>query len=189
MHEPSKTHNGHLTSGRVLARNSVWNLIGFVVPMLVAVFCIPILIRGLGKERFGLLTLAWALIGYASLFDLGLGRALTQQVAEKLGSNQHADIPALVWSSLLLMAILGVFGMLVLGFLSPSLVHRGLRIPHELQTETLKSFYLLALSIPAVVGTAVLRGVLEAWQRFDLTSAVRACMGTLTLAGPLLVIP
>src|SRR5215472_10790399 len=102
MHEPSKTHNGHLTSGRVLARNSVWNLIGFVVPMLVAVFCIPILIRGLGKERFGVLTLAWALIGYASLFDLGLGRALTQFAARKLGLGNEDEIPSLVWTSLLL---------------------------------------------------------------------------------------
>jgi O-antigen/teichoic acid export membrane protein len=59
--------------------------------MLVAVFCIPILIGGLGKDRFGVLTLAWAVIGYASLFDLGLGRALTQLVAKKLGAGEdHA---------------------------------------------------------------------------------------------------
>src|SRR5258705_13553401 len=79
-------HNGHLTSGRLLARNAVWNLLGNGTPMIVAVVCIPILIRGLGKERFGVLTLVWAVIGYASLFDLGLGRALTQLVARKLAA-------------------------------------------------------------------------------------------------------
>src|ERR1700721_1064989 len=62
-----KGHNGHLTSGRLLARNTIWNLLGSGAPMIVAVFCIPILIRGLGTDRFGVLTLAWALIGYASL--------------------------------------------------------------------------------------------------------------------------
>src|SRR5438876_3369213 len=76
-----KGHNGHLTSGRLLARNTVWNLLGSGAPMLLAVFCIPILIRGLGTDRFGVLTLAWALIGYASLFDLRLRRALTPLVA------------------------------------------------------------------------------------------------------------
>lgn len=81
--------NLHLTSGRVLARNTVWNLIGNGAPMIVAVFSIPILIHALGKDRFGVLALAWALIGYASLFDMGLGRALTQLVARKLGSGRR----------------------------------------------------------------------------------------------------
>src|SRR2546429_7267465 len=86
-HNGDQGRNGHLTSGRLLARNAVWNLLGNGAPMVVAVVCIPILIRGLGKERFGVLTLAWALIGYASLFDLGLGRALTDRKSTRLNSS------------------------------------------------------------------------------------------------------
>src|SRR6266403_3719736 len=122
-------HNGHLTSGRLLARNTVWNLLGNGAPMLVAVVCIPILIRGLGKERFGVLTLSWALIGYASLFDLGLGRALTQLVAKKLGAGQDGEVPTLVWTSSLLMLLLGVLGAAVASLLSPWLVHHALNVP------------------------------------------------------------
>src|SRR5260370_17788980 len=107
MTETAKNHNGHLTSGRLLARNTVWNLIGYGAPMAVAVFCIPILIRGLGKERFGVLTLAWALIGYASLFDLGLGRALTQLVARKFGGRGEREIPSLACTSLPLITLFG----------------------------------------------------------------------------------
>ena len=55
--------------------------------VVVAIFSIPILIRDLGTDRFGVLALAWAIVGYASLFDLGLGRALTQLVAQKLGAD------------------------------------------------------------------------------------------------------
>ena len=104
---PETRGNLHLTSGRLLARNTLWNLAGNGAPLLVAVFSIPILIHGLGKDRFGVLTLAWALIGYASLFDIGLGRALTQLVAKKLGGGEDHEIPALAWTSLLLMAALG----------------------------------------------------------------------------------
>src|SRR5215813_1407314 len=102
MGEKTKNHNGHLTSGRLLAKNTLWNLLGNGAPLILAVFCIPILIRALGKDRFGVLTLAWALIGYASLFDFGLGRALTQLVARKLGAGEERDVPTLVWTSLLL---------------------------------------------------------------------------------------
>jgi len=42
-----------LTSGRLLARNTVFNLIGQGAPMVVAIFAIPLLIKGLGTDRFG----------------------------------------------------------------------------------------------------------------------------------------
>lgn len=185
---PSKT-SLHLTSGRLLARNAIWNLAGNGAPLMVAVFSIPILIRGLGKDRFGVLTLAWALIGYASLFDIGLGRALTQVVAKKLGAGEQREIPRIVWTSLLLMLAMGILGAFFIAGISPWLVHRLLRIPDALQLETLQSFYLLALSIPMVIIAAGLRGLLEAHQRFDLVTYMRIPLGVFTFAGPLLVLP
>ena len=178
-----------LLRGRLLARNVVWNLIGSGAPMLVAFFCIPVLVRGLGTDRFGVLALAWALIGYASLFDLGLGRALTQLVAKKIGAGEGNEIPVLVWTSLILMLLVGFIGVLVAFVLSPWLVHRVLNVPSSLQRETLDSFYLLGLSIPVVISTAGLRGLLEAHQRFGLINALRIPMSVFTFAGPLLVLP
>jgi O-antigen/teichoic acid export membrane protein len=189
MADIHNVRNGHLTSGRLLARNTVWNLIGSGAPMAVAVFCIPILIRGLGKERFGVLTLAWALIGYASLFDLGLGRALTQLVAKKLGAGEEREIPTLAWTSLLLMLLLGFVGAAAIVLISPWLAGRGLNIPAMLKVETLQAFRLLGLSLPFVITTAGLRGLLEAHQRFGLINALRIPMGVFTFAGPLLVLP
>ena len=37
MTETAKNHNGHVTSGQLLARNTVWNLIGNGAPLLFAV--------------------------------------------------------------------------------------------------------------------------------------------------------
>lgn len=189
MAETSTNGNLHLTNSRLLLRNSIWNLIGNGTPLVVAVFSIPILIHGLGKDRFGVLTLAWALIGYASLFDIGLGRALTQLVAKKLGSREHRDIPALAWTSLLLMAVLGVAGAVVIIVISPWLVHRALKIPEGLQPEMVRAFSLLAVSVPLVIVTAGLRGLLEAHQRFKLVNALRIPIGVFTFVGPLLVLP
>ncbi len=184
-----KGQNGHLTSGRLLARNTVWNLIGYGAPLIVAVFSIPILIHGLGKDRFGVLTLAWALIGYASLFDIGLGRALTQLVAKKLGSGEDHEIPALAWTSLLLMLALGAVGSVAIIAISPWLTHHALKIPEGIQPEVLRGFYLLGLAVPAVITTAGLRGLLEAHQRFDLITALRIPTGVFTFVGPLMVLP
>ncbi|MHB8754744.1 MAG: flippase [Candidatus Acidiferrales bacterium] len=189
MNPSGANPNGRFTGGRLLARNTIWNLIGGGVPMLVAIICIPILIKGLGKDRFGILALAWVIIGYAGFFDLGVGRALTQFVAKKLGAGEERDIPPLVWTSLALMLLLGIAGAAVVVLISPWLVHHALHIPAALQRETLYSFYLLGASLPIVITTAGLRGFLEAHQRFDLVNALRIPLNVFVFAGPLLVLP
>src|SRR5713101_506154 len=178
-----------LTSGRLLARNTIWNLLGQLFPMAVAVVAIPPLVRGLGVARFGVLSLAWIVVGYFSLFELGIGRALTKLVADKLGANEEHSIPPLVWTSLLLMFLLGALGGLVAFTISPWLVHSALKVPLELQAETLRGFYLLALSIPIVITTSGLRSILEAQQRFRILNLIRIPMSIFSFAGPLLVLP
>src|SRR5260370_22399359 len=98
----------HLTRGRLLARNTIWNLLGQLLPMAVAVVAIPPLVRGLGVARFGVLSLAWIVVGYFSLFDLGIGRALTKLVADKLGAHDDHSIPPVARTAMLMLLLLGV---------------------------------------------------------------------------------
>jgi len=177
-----------LTSGRVLAKNTLWNITGQGVPLIAAIFTIPLLIKGLGIDRFGVLTLAWVVIGYLSLFDLGIGRALTWAIAEKLDGAHENEIPLIAWTALLLMLLLGVFGAIVVALLSSWLIRDALKIPVILQRETADTFFVLALSIPIVISTAGLRGILEAYQRFGLANAIRVPMGVFTFLGPFLVL-
>ena len=185
----SNTALAKFTGGRLLARNTVFSLVGQSMPLLIAFFAVPLLTSGLGTERFGVLMLVWVVIGYFSLFDLGLGRALTRLVAEKLGTGREQEIPALVWTALLLILVLGLAGVIVVIVITPWLVYRVLKIPEALQSETLQSFYLCAFCIPIVVSTTGLGGILEALQRFDLVSSLRIIIGACTFLGPLLVLP
>lgn len=176
-------------SAKTVARHSLLNLLGLGAPLIAAIFAMPILIHTLGIDRFGILSLAWVVIGYFSLFDLGLGRALTKAVADRIGNRQLDDIPHLIWTALAIMLLLALVGSIVGAGLSSWLIYSALKIPPALRAETLNSFYLLALSLPAVIVTAGLRGVLEAYQRFGLVNLLRIPMGVFTFAGPLLVLP
>ena len=178
-----------LTRGTRLSVSATWNIVGYLIPILVALVTVPVLVHYLGRDRFGLLSLAWVLIGSFSVIDLGLGRTLTQFVASALGRGDVAAIAPLVWSSLLVMFIFGALAGSGVAVLAPRLVHSGLRIPVALQGESLQSLYLIALGIPIVLVTAGLRGVLEAQQRFGLSNMVRIPLGIMTFAGPLLVLP
>lgn len=125
-----------LTSAPLLARNTLWNILGEVAPLVVTVFAIPILLSRLGVDRYGVLSLAWVVVGYFGVFDLGLGRAATKFIADALGAGDEKSIPGVIWTSLLLMVALGICGGVAMGALSPWMIHRLLDIPKPLQTES-----------------------------------------------------
>jgi O-antigen/teichoic acid export membrane protein len=176
-------------SRRALAKNTLINLVGYALPLLVGLVAIPITVRSLGVERFGVLTLAWAFIGYFSLFDLGIGRAITQAVAERLTVAPVEEVARLAWTGLVMMLGFALFGALLVVFLSPWLVTSVLKIPPALNDETRAAFMLLAASIPVVVLSSGLAGLLTALQRFDLINALRIPMGIMTFLTPLTVLP
>jgi O-antigen/teichoic acid export membrane protein len=180
-----------MRQAHLLARDTLWNLLGQGLPLVAAFFAIPVLTHQLGPARFGILTLGWIVLGYFSLFDLGLGRALTQAVAARLGGRggDEGEVPAVIWTSVAAMSALGVVGMVVTLAVSPVMVRRVLNVPTELQHETLQAFAVMAISIPIVILTAGFRGLLEARRRFDLANAVRAPLNALMVAGPLAVLP
>jgi O-antigen/teichoic acid export membrane protein len=179
---------GMLRDVRGHAKNVSWNLLGIGIPLVVAIVAIPLLIKGLGTARFGVLTIAWMVVGYFGLFDLGLGRALTKVVAEKIGAGQDDEVPSVIWTALYLMCALGIAGAALIAGLSPWLVESALKIPADLRDETLSAFWLLAISLPVVVSSAGLRGVLEAHQRFDIVNIIRVPLGMATFLGPLAVL-
>jgi O-antigen/teichoic acid export membrane protein len=198
MSDSDKHIKQHLTGGKLLARNTIFNFLGQAGPLIVGIVATPILIygldnsliqvEGLGDKRFGVLILAWMVIGYFSIFDLGLGRALTKLVAEKLGDGKDDEVPALIWTGLSLMTLLGLLGALVVLCISRLLVYSVLNVDEFLQLETLYSFYILGLSLPVVIITVGARGVLEAQQRFGLTSCVRTVRGVFNFAGPVVLL-
>jgi O-antigen/teichoic acid export membrane protein len=178
-----------MTSGRLLARNSALNLLGQSLPVLAAVVAIPPLVRGLGEDRFGVLTLAWAAIGYFSLFELGLSRALTQAVAQRLGNGSRDDLPGITWAALVLLLGFGLLGGLVLTIMTPLLTTRILNIPSGLQREAQLAFWILAAALPLVLTTAGLRGLMEAHQHFGIATLIRVPLVAFTFVGPLLLLP
>jgi O-antigen/teichoic acid export membrane protein len=180
---------GDLTSGRLLARNVVLNLFGWAVPALVALAAIPHLVHTLGSDRFGLLALAWSLIGYASLLDLGVGRALTQVLADRFGHMGEDESPAITWTAHWLLLPVGLGSAALLAGLAPMLAYRVLNVPPALQAETVTALRVLAVALPCLVLTAGLRAVLEAAQQFRVINALRIPLGIATYLGPVAVLP
>src|SRR3954452_8707100 len=93
------------TRGRTMVAGVVWNGLGRGIPLLLALVLTPILIHQLGLDRWGLFTLALAMVGVFGVFDFGVGQALTRALSERIGPtwDRHArndDAVALVEAAL-----------------------------------------------------------------------------------------
>ncbi len=157
----------------VLVRNTLLNLVGQGASLFVGVAAVPFIIQGLGSERFGLLSLAWVVSGYLGVFELGLGRATAKFVAEALELNNEDKVSSLVWTAALVQVILGLSATLVLMSIIPIITRRILNIPSELLHEAETMFYLISIFTPVILVSYSFRGMLEAYQRFDLVNLVR----------------
>jgi O-antigen/teichoic acid export membrane protein len=169
-----------------LLRHTAFNLIGLGAPLLVGVGTIPVLIHELGPSRFGLLTLIWAVVSYFGLFDLGLGRALTQQLAVVFANKEHKRVGPLVGTATVLMAMLAV----VAGILMAAAASWGVGLIQDVpdQLEAINAVYAMALAMPFIVLTSGFRGILEARHAFGIVNLIRLPMGLFTFLGPLVVV-
>src|SRR3979490_384309 len=95
---------------RLIAKNSILNLAGQILPMLTGVLTIPYIVRGLGTDGYGILSIAMMLLGYFNIFDLGLSRATVKFVSENMSPEKIHKVPDLVWTSLSLLVAMGCIG-------------------------------------------------------------------------------
>ncbi|CAN5442140.1 O13/O129/O135 family O-antigen flippase [soil metagenome] len=169
-------------------RNTLWNLLGLGLPLVAGAALIPYLLRSMGVEAFGVLTLIWAAVGYFSLFDFGLGRALTQQVARSLARGDRAAVPGLVRSGLLLTTGAGMLGAVVLSLCASLLATRVLNVSEAMHADVQGALLLAAIGVPLTTATVGLRGVLEAYEDFRDVNLLRMMLGIANFALPALAV-
>lgn len=160
-----------------LRKNTIWNLAGSGLPLIAAAVFIPYVLRQLGSEAFGVLTLIWALIGYFSLFDLGVGRALTYEMSKLRAANASAEISPTLKAGLLLTAAAGMLGMLVMLVLAPWLAQNWLKISLPWQPDAQLAFQIAAAGVVATTITSGLRGALEGLERFAESNLSKIFLG------------
>lgn len=172
-----------------LAHNILWNAAGIVLPLVVGVAVVPAIVHGLGTVRFGFLSIVWMLIGYFGIFDFGLGRTLTKLVADRLATGRENEVASLTGTAMMIVGASGILAGLGVALLAGWIARLTLGGSPTVIPEATNAIVWLAVSLPFVLVATVLTGLLEAYQRFALISAVRLPLGILVLAAPLAVLP
>lgn len=171
----------------LLTQNALFNLIGTALPLGVGLISIPIVIDALGLEVFGLLTLIWTAIGYFGLFDFGMGRALTQQVALHRVKEINSLVP-LIKTGLWALVLPGILGAICMHIASFYYVQQVLDLSPILRKETMDAFVWAAWCIPLVTVSSGLRGILEGLEDFAKSSTLRGVLGILNFLAPMVLV-
>lgn len=175
-------------SVRTIGVNTLYQIGAQMAPALAAIAAIPVLLRHLGPEAYGIVTLFSTALIYFAMLDLGLGRATTRFVAQSLESGRSEDVSRYFWSSLLLLTCTGLVVSLCFLFAVPVLVSHFLKISPAYSRAAIESFYLISATIPLVTLTAALRGFLEATGQFPFLSLVTASAGAGMYVVPMIVV-
>lgn len=151
-----------------MLRNVAINFIGLVLPTFVSLVTVPGYIRLLGVERYGVISLVWALIGYFSVLDLGMSMAAQNQISKARASNDADECERLFWSATWLNLATGVVGGLVIYFGAFLYTACFSKVSPGLQHEVYMALPWLALAIPLANVSWVFAGAINGAERFGI---------------------
>ena len=163
-----------------LARNTAYNLIGSAIPLTASLVTVPIYLKVIGLERYGLLAICWVVLGYMEVFEFGLGTATAQRVA-LLKDSEGENRSNIVWGSLVLSLTLGATGGLLLAALGPAVLHAAMEQRSTFTREVADSVVWLALLVPLTTCHSALAGALQGRERFLRLNLIRG-IGSAALA-------
>lgn len=168
-----------------LIKNSTWNVVGYIIPTLVAIPTMGLISRILGVEAFGIYTLFFAFFGYASIFDLGLSRAIIRHIA-LYSNNQEYQGRVYSTASMFILAISIICSVII--YLFASKIVSILSVSSNLLTETIDSLKYLSISIPALLLMQIGVGTLEGMQKFRLINIQKIFTSSIMCIGPFIFV-
>ena len=168
-----------------IIKNSIWNLVGYVIPSLVAIPALGYMAHKLGPELFGIYTIAIAVVGYAGIFDMGLTRAITREIA--IYRNNSAERKKIIASATVFLLALSTLGGCLVLIFSASIVH-FLNITAADFVDINNSFKLLALTIPIFLLNQLWIAILEGDEKFKAVNIQKSFSSTFIAGMPALFV-
>jgi O-antigen/teichoic acid export membrane protein len=165
-------------------RHTTYNVVGAAIPLLGTFITVPIYLQAIGEERYAVLIILWTLLGYFGLFDLGLGRAVTNRIA----SLKHGNVlerEEVFWTALLINVALGCLGALALWSVGSVVFTHLIGVPSALSNEVREALPWMSVVFPLLLTSSVMSGALVGREEFLAQNAVKVGEGILIQIVPL----
>jgi O-antigen/teichoic acid export membrane protein len=169
-----------------IRKHTLYNLVGSILPLGLSLVTIPIYLHLIGESRYGVLAMAWLLLGYFGLFDLGLGRATAQRIAAQADDTPAARAQTF-WTALAMNSGLGIVGGLMIWPAALYFFGHVFSIEQVLKPELNAAIPWMILAVPLATISGVLSGALQGRAKFLELNIISVSSAVLTQLFPLFV--
>ena len=152
--------------------NSIYTLVRRMIILPIGLAIVPIIIKYIGVEGYGVWIMIQTLLAYSSIVDMGLSPAITKYTAEYEGQKDHFKITQ-IFNTLFVVYVFLCFILFLIVFLFKGLIVDFLIRPINIPKETV-SFALIISMLVFVCNMAfsVYPSFLNGLQRMDVTNKV-----------------
>ncbi|BAZ10897.1 polysaccharide biosynthesis protein [Calothrix sp. NIES-4071] len=170
-----------------LLKNGFYNTVAGAVRIGLAVLTIPILIRLIGVEEYGLWTLASSVVALVALAEAGLSTATTVFVSQDLAKEDVDGLSQTLTVTFTGMLILATLAAIILYIVANSLVDFFPKLQLEQRLAVVKALQLAALVVWARLLQQVVFGVEQAYQKYAVMNLLVMLQSLLSNLGSLIV--
>lgn len=163
-------------------------MIPWLVPTAVAVVAIPITVRGLGDDGYGVIALVGAVSGYLALTQVGFGVGIARYVSMFVSRGDGTAIRECVREVLGWFSAAGMLGGVAMWALAPWLVTSLLKVPAGLTAQAITAFRIGGATFALSALASPLSVLPSAFLRYDLVAVLQASLASLNLAGPAILV-
>ena len=153
-----------------IRRNTLINLIGSALPIVVSLATVPLYLDVLGLGPYGILIIVWALLGYFGAFDFGLGAATAHRIAQ-LPGVKLTERSSLLSTAVVLGVGVGLIGGLLLYGIGRVVIDIT-PMDATVRNQTIRALPLLVVAIPVANAFWVFIGAFEGLERFLTANAL-----------------
>ncbi len=169
-------------------KNSVYGMIEFGWPILVALVASPYIVNRLGADAYGVLSVVGVTLGFFGVLDLGIGSAAIRQIAAAHARADSDEINRVMSTTVVFYIVVGGTAALALIVGARPLATRVLQIPAGMQSVAVFAIYLSAVGFVLSLVTSALAAVPRALQRYDLTTKFNVAFGTLNTLATIVIL-
>jgi O-antigen/teichoic acid export membrane protein len=168
-----------------LASNAFSNLLGALIPALVALGTVPLVVKGLGQASYGLYSLVTAIVGYFAIIDINVTAGSVKYIAEYDARGERDRVAQTVCFGIVVYTLLGLAGAIGLFLGARYFVTAVFTVPPALVDEAAATLRMAALGFLVSQLQSYLNSVPQSLMRFDLSARLEMLFGTVV---PLLTV-
>ena len=168
-----------------IAKNSFYNIAGYLIPGVLSIPILGFMARDLGVEKFGLFTIILAIVGYASIFDIGITRSVIREIA--IYKRNKDEILKILSTSAVIVVALGIIAGFLITIFNTK-ISEFLNVSKFVTKDFLDSLAIVAFSIPLYLLTQVWCSLLEGREEFLKLNIYKTFSSTMVVVFPALAL-